>query len=422
MGYIVGIDINSKGEVHIYLKLDENYRKIRNIIKQILAETSWIKSLKITIASQDSEKKSQFKGGLERVKKIIAVSSCKGGVGKSTIAINLACMLQKQGKKVGIYDADIYGPSLPTLIKKEDSRLYSPESDSTAILPIEYEGMKAMSYGFASTDKAMIRGPQVTGIVKQLLTKTQWGDLDYLVVDFPPGTGDIQLTLCQEVKFDGAVIVTTPQKLSFMDVVKGIKMFDVLQVPTIAIVENMSEYVCDQCDKHHKFFGQGHLAQIKNQFGIERSLQLPLFNYLALCSDAGQPAVHILPEKHTVYNKFKNLSDMVVQELIAISKNPKYDIGTVMEGNKQIIVVKQGNEIMKKIDAWELRRSCQCASCVDEFTGKKIIKDNEIEKDVQAFEIQQTGNYAVTVQWSDGHNTSIYPYKTMLSDQIDSAN
>lgn len=174
------------------------------------------------------------------MKKIIAVSSCKGGVGKSTVAVNLAFSLQKLGLKIGIFDADIYGPSLPTMINKEDAMIYANKEKPDEIIPIEYDGIKAMSFGFNAQKKAAtLRGPIVSSIVSQLITRTAWGELDYLVVDFPPGTGDIQITLCQDVKFDGSVIVTTPQKLSFIDVVKGIEMFDKLKVPTISVVENM---------------------------------------------------------------------------------------------------------------------------------------------------------------------------------------
>ncbi len=144
---------------------------------------------------------------------------------------------------MGIFDADIYGPSLPTLLGKENVILESPENKPKEILPVDFEGVKAMSFGFAAKNKrAVMRGPMVSSIVNQLVFQTNWGELDYLVVDMPPGTGDIQITLCQELKFDGAVIVTTPQKLSVVDVIKGVEMFDDLKVPTIATVENMVIY------------------------------------------------------------------------------------------------------------------------------------------------------------------------------------
>lgn len=181
--------------------------------------------------------------GLEGVKHVVAVSSCKGGVGKSTVSVNLAFAMSQLGLKVGIFDADLYGPSLPTMISPESARLYQDEDDASKIKPIEFSGVKAMSYGFAAQNKtAIMRGPMASNLVAQLIGQTKWEDLDYLIIDMPPGTGDIQLTLCQELSLRAAVIVTTPQKLAYVDVVKGIEMFDSLKVPTISVVENMAYY------------------------------------------------------------------------------------------------------------------------------------------------------------------------------------
>ena len=203
------------------------------------------------------------------------MSSCKGGVGKSTVAVNLAYAISTlyHDYSVGIFDADLYGPSLPTMISPQVTNLFADENDPTLIAPIEFNGVKAMSYGFASQNSAngkaaIMRGPIASNLVTQLIGNTNWGDLDYLIVDFPPGTGDIQLTLGQEVNIKAAVIVTTPQKLAYVDVVKGIEMFDQLKVPTIAVIENMSYYKCSNCDHKHKIFGHGYTHQLKENFGI----------------------------------------------------------------------------------------------------------------------------------------------------------
>lgn len=201
--------------------------------------------------------------GLSGVRNIIAVSSCKGGVGKSTVSVNFAFALSKLGHKVGIFDADLYGPSLPTMINPESAHLFQDEEDSSRIKPIEFSGVKAMSYGFAASNKtAIMRGPMASNLVAQLIGQTKWGDLDYLIIDMPPGTGDIQLTLCQEISLRAAVIVTTPQKLAYVDVVKGIEMFDSLKVPTIGVVENMAYYRCGSCDEKHRIFGAGYTKQL----------------------------------------------------------------------------------------------------------------------------------------------------------------
>ena len=174
----------------------------------------------------------------------------------------------------------MYGPSLPTMVKASVESIYQDESDPSLIAPILFSDVKCMSYGFATAGKvnqaAVMRGPMVSNLVSQLVGQTNWGELDFLVVDFPPGTGDIQLTLGQELNITGAVIVTTPQKLSYVDVVKGIEMFDSLKVPTLALVENMSYFKCGSCDTKHKIFGEGFNDQIKESYGIVNSVEVPI--------------------------------------------------------------------------------------------------------------------------------------------------
>jgi len=183
---------------------------------------------------------------LEHIKNIIAVASAKGGVGKSTTAANIALGLRAEGASVGVLDADIYGPSQPQMLGIDGK----PESaDGKMLVPMENHGVKAMSIGFlVDTESPMIwRGPMVTQALEQMLYSTQWGELDYLIVDLPPGTGDIQLTLAQKVPLAGAIIVTTPQDIAVLDARKGLKMFDKVSVPVIGIVENMSMHICSQC-------------------------------------------------------------------------------------------------------------------------------------------------------------------------------
>ena len=161
------------------------------------------------------------------------------------MAVNLAMSLNKLGYKVGLLDADIYGPSLPALLNKEGVQLRSPADDPQLILPVEYNGVKFMSYGFVAPNRrAVFRGPIISSVINQLSSNTVWDDLDYLLIDMPPGTGDIQITLCQEMEITAAVIVTSPQRLSFIDVVKGIEMFDELNVPTVSVIQNFAYYKC----------------------------------------------------------------------------------------------------------------------------------------------------------------------------------
>ena len=248
--FVKDIQVKEGGEVTVFLELTQDYRKNKSLVEKKLDEVPWIKSVQVKMAPQEKKAAKKKVNSLDKVKNILAVSSCKGGVGKSTVAINLAYSISKLGKKVGIFDADVYGPSLPTLVNTDDYGLRADIDEPQKILPHEYDGVKAMSYGFVSKgQRAVMRGPMVSQLITQLISNTSWGELDYLVLDMPPGTGDIAITLCQEINITAALIVTTPQKLSYVDVIKGIEMFDNLKVPTVGILENMSYFVCDGCDK-----------------------------------------------------------------------------------------------------------------------------------------------------------------------------
>ena len=229
------------------------------------------------------------------IKNIIAVASGKGGVGKSTTAVNLALALAAEGASVGMLDADIYGPSQPTMLGitgRPSSR------DGKTMEPMEGHGIQAMSVGFLiEQDTPMVwRGPMVTQALEQLLTETRWRDLDYLVVDLPPGTGDIQLTLSQKVPVTGAVIVTTPQDIALIDARKGLKMFEKVGVPILGIVENMAIHVCSACGHAEHIFGQGGGEKMCQDFGVEFLGSLPLDITIREQADTGKPTVVADPD------------------------------------------------------------------------------------------------------------------------------
>ena len=186
-----------------------------------------------------------------------------------------------------------------------------------------------MSYGFATSGQsAIMRGPMISNLVVQLIGQTNWGDVDYLVIDFPPGTGDIQITLGQELNLTAAVIVTTPQKLSYVDVTKGIEMFDNLKVPTVALVENMAYYTCSSCDVRHRIFGQGYTNQIKTNFGIKNSVEVPIMEEIANMSDSGTPFVLSLPDSLDIVKTYDSLASQVVEEIESLGSEKvdiKYD-------------------------------------------------------------------------------------------------
>jgi ATP-binding protein involved in chromosome partitioning len=232
---------------------------------------------------------------LPKVKNIVAIASGKGGVGKSTTAVNLALALAAEGAKVGILDADIYGPSQPMMMGLEGR----PESeDGKTIEPMENYGVQVMSIGFlVEPDQAMIwRGPMATQALDQLLKQTNWGDLDYLLVDMPPGTGDIALTLSQRVPLTGAVIVTTPQDIALLDAKKGLTMFEKVSVPILGIVENMSVYVCPNCGHTEHIFGADGGKRMAEQYKVEYLGALPLNLSIREQTDSGHPTVVAEPD------------------------------------------------------------------------------------------------------------------------------
>ena len=232
---------------------------------------------------------------IDNVKNIIAVASGKGGVGKSTTAVNLALALSYEGARVGILDADIYGPSQPRMLGISGQ----PDSkDGNSLEPMKSYELQAMSIGFLIDEETPMiwRGPMVTQALEQLLNDTNWSELDYLIIDLPPGTGDTQLTLAQKVPVSGAVVVTTPQDIALLDARKGFKMFEKVEVPVLGIVENMSIHICSNCGHEEHIFGEGGGARMAEQYGVDFLGALPLELRIREETDSGKPTVVADPE------------------------------------------------------------------------------------------------------------------------------
>jgi ATP-binding protein involved in chromosome partitioning len=293
---------------------------IRKSVIAMLRELAEVKNVSVNVSSQIVAHSVQ-RGVklLPNVKNIIAVASGKGGVGKSTTAVNLALALAAEGAQVGMLDADIYGPSQPMMLGIT-GRPTSVEENTME--PMEGHGLQASSIGFLIDDDAPMvwRGPMVTSALEQLLRQTRWRDLDYLIVDMPPGTGDIQLTLAQKVPVTGAVIVTTPQDIALLDARKGLKMFEKVGVPIVGIIENMSTYVCPSCGHEEHVFGTGGGQKMCQEYGADFLGSLPLNLSIREQADAGRPTVVADPDG-AISAIYKTIARQVAIKVATLSKD-----------------------------------------------------------------------------------------------------
>ena len=300
-GCLREVDIQG-GKVHVRLELGYAAGLFKSgwaqMLQMALENQDGIDSAKVEVDCVIEPHKAQAQvPALANVKNVIAVASGKGGVGKSTTAANLALALAREGARVGILDADIYGPSQGIMFGiAEGTR---PEvRDQKFFLPIKSHGVEVMSMAFLTDDNTPVvwRGPMVSGALIQLITQTAWDDLDYLVVDMPPGTGDIQLTLAQKVPVAGSVIVTTPQDLALLDAKKGVEMFRKVNIPVLGVVENMAVHICSNCGHAEHLFGEGGGEKLATQYGVELLASLPLSMAIRMQSDGGKPTTIADPE------------------------------------------------------------------------------------------------------------------------------
>ncbi|KAK9102155.1 hypothetical protein Sjap_019409 [Stephania japonica] len=410
-GFVKDLHIDEAlGEVSFRLELTTPACPVKDMFEQkaneVVAIIPWVKKVNVTMSAQPARPvyAGQLPMGLQTISNIVAVSSCKGGVGKSTVAVNLAYTLADMGARVGIFDADVYGPSLPTMVSPEN-RLLEMNPEKRTIIPTEYLGVKLVSFGFAGQGRAIMRGPMVSGVINQLLTTTEWGELDYLVIDMPPGTGDIQLTLCQVVPLTAAVIVTTPQKLAFIDVAKGVRMFSKLKVPCVAVVENMCHFDAD--GKRYYPFGRGSGSQasskpasnsvdVVQQFGIPHLFDLPIRPTLSASGDSGRPEVVADPQGE-VARTFQELGVCVVQQCAKI----RQQVSTAVTYDNSIKAI--------RVKVPDSKEEFLLHPATDEWTGEQKVQYGDVPEDIEPEEIRPMGNYAVSITWPDGFS-QIAPY------------
>lgn len=407
LGFITTLEIED-GHVLVEIRITTPACPVRDQFKseaeRLVGALDGVRTVTVTISSAPQPAAAQRpsvpgagggrESGLQQVGALVAVASCKGGVGKSTVAAALACELAQRGHRVGLLDTDIFGPSLPTLFDCRDLELQAGAGNM--LLPAQVGALKLMSFGFWLGDApAVMRGPMVTNYIQQLLHGVQWGELDYLFLDLPPGTGDIQLTITQAVKLAGAVVVTTPQPLALADVGKGILMFDKVSVPVLGVVENMAYF--EAGGERHEVFGRDGGRRLQERFGIEVLGQLPLDPQRYGGTFGGDLD---LPEIASAADRMVRAlgKATVAQEEVSVDHDAER-IVLRWAGGKTVAVANR-----------RLRASCRCAHCVNEFSGERTADPAAIPADVHPREIRTVGNYALAITWSDGHSTGLFPY------------
>ncbi len=376
---------------------------------------------------------------LPGIRHIIAVGSGKGGVGKSTVSVNLALALQQLGARVGIVDADILGPSIPGMLGIPTGEPPATNPNGRMI-PAERHGLKVVSMAMLTGDDnpAVLRGPMVGKYLKMFVDGVQWGPLDYLILDLPPGTGDTQLTLAQSMPLSGVVIVTTPQAVSLKIARRGLRMFEKVQVKILGIVENMRTFTCPHCGENTDIFRNGGGERMCQELGVPFLGALPLDADVVTCGDEGRPIVAAQP-KSVSAKVYAALAAALVEQVsaeVTVLKPfvwqwdgnegaPAWVEGAARPAGSQntpigflrrdprtlSILWEDGHR--DDFDVRDLRLACHCALCIEEMSGRKLLDPKTIRSDVSPQKIVSIGNYAILFHWSDGHNSGIYSFKAL---------
>ncbi|MBI5504564.1 MAG: P-loop NTPase [Deltaproteobacteria bacterium] len=344
---------------------------------------------------------------LEGVRRIVAVSSAKGGVGKSTVAANLAVALASRGYRVGLADVDIYGPSIPIMFGV--SELPHPDAATRLIEPVESCGVRLMSMGFFLDDQAPVvwRGPMAMSATKQFLRGVAWGELDYLIVDLPPGTGDVPLTLAQEIPLDGGIVVTTPQDVALADVTRGAAMLRRVSTPILGVVVNMAGYLCPTCGTRDDLFGTHPAEQIARTIGAPVLAQFPIDARVRETGDAGRPITAADPE-HPLSRAYLALAE-AVEEALGKLRADLYGAEPVSidrDDTAGVVRIHWSDAVVTEYTYAGLRGWCPCAVCQGHASQARFV---EVE-DPRLVGDEGVGRYAVRLHWADGHDTGIYSY------------
>lgn len=358
---------------------------------------------------------------LSGVKNIIAIASGKGGVGKSTVSVNLAVALAQTGAKVGLMDADIYGPSQPGMLGARDAR---PDVSGDMLQPVKKFGISFVSMGLLIDNDGPViwRAPMAMKIIHQFIGNVDWGNLDYLLIDLPPGTGDVQLTLAQQASLTGAVIVTTPQQVALGVAAKGLRMFEQVNVPILGVIENMSGFVCKHCGETTDIFKVGGGDALSKHTGVPYLGAIPLDPEIMLSGDSGIPVLESgvsSPSAQAFLNVARNLQTCVARISATISEDEPEQIELRQSGD---LVVTWHDARVSNYNAYTLRINCPCASCIDEDSGQRTLDPKRVPLDIRIESFEMIGRYAVALHFSDGHRTGLYAFKLLQKlPEVDSS-
>jgi ATP-binding protein involved in chromosome partitioning len=379
---------------------------------------------------------------LPGIRHVIAVASGKGGVGKSTVSVNLALALRQRGARVGLVDADILGPSIPGMLGIPSGQPPAMTAEGQA-LPVERYGIGTMSMAMLTDDDspAVLRGPMVSKYLKMFIGATQWGPLDYLLLDLPPGTGDIQLTLAQSVPLSGAVIVTTPQDVSLKIARRGLRMFERVHVPILGVIENMSGFTCAHCGETTDVFRRGGGERMSQQLQVPFLGAIPLDAEIVTGGDEGCPIVIARPESIAarayaalaaqLQEQLDNASSGVLKPFawrwasnegapgwVANAARPAGSrvrpIGLRRHDLRTLAVLWEDGR-QDHFDVRDLRLACRCALCIEEMSGRKLLNPSTVRADVTPRVLASVGNYAIGIDWNDEHNSGLYSFDHLRS-------
>jgi ATP-binding protein involved in chromosome partitioning len=396
-------------------------------------------------APQPSAPREQLPG----IRHLIAVASGKGGVGKSTVSVNLALALQQVGGRIGLMDADVFGPSIPGMLGLPTGQ--QPEATpDRKLVPPERHGLKTISMGMLreDDDPAILRGPMVGKYLSFFVGSVQWGQLDALILDLPPGTGDTQLTLAQSFPLSGAIIVTTPQDVSLKVARRGLRMFETLHVPILGIIENMSTFTCPHCGGDTDVFRRGGGERMSQQLRVPFLGAIPLDADIVTGGDEGRPIVVDKP-KSVAAQAYRAIAAELaggleglptsalsafvwtwetnegepawVETAIRPSGSRTTPVGFRRRDARTLSVLWQDGR-RDDFDVRDLRLACHCAVCVEETSGRALLDPKSVRPDITPREISSVGNYAIRFSWNDGHSTGIYSFEHLRAlGELDAA-